>query len=610
MSAPSAPSPAVPPRTTLPPWAAELARLWNSGAHSLFLLHGNIFDLFPIRIGSVPPAPPSPTGDSTTAEYAALPAFLARRLFADRAYLLFYDIGEGLSFGSPAMQQRFFEWLAIFDEVEGTRFHIDGPPRAFGELVPLLRRFFLRSADEKGRDRGVTLVINFPEKIIPASEESGASADERAALVTLLKWAASPELHLGDIGVLLVTETAAELQSDLVQNPHVSSVRIPLPDFAARRDFLASGWLDRAASGKKLADATELSTDDLAKRTSGLALLRIEQLLVTALRAGERLTPEAISAGKRRLIEEYCQGLVRFKDPKPGVSLDHVATHVAAKARLRELAWLIRNQKDDVLERGVLVPGRIGVGKSFLIDCFASDCGLPVLEIGEFRSKWVGETERQQARILLTIRALGPVIVVVDEADAVFGNRSADGDSGISSRVFAAFAAHLGDSSLRGRELWIAMTSRPDLLAIDLKRQGRFGLCVPLFPAQSPDEVVELFTVIGRVKKITLSDEILAYARNELGARSLTGSDVEAILIRAKERAVLAKRDHDVQLADLRDAVDAFIDPLDGNLLALQELAAVLACSDRRFLPEKYKSAPRDEMSADFAKLKHALAGR
>jgi len=295
---------------------------------------------------------------------------------------------------------------------------------------------------------------------------------------------------------------------------------------------------------------------------------------------------------------------VRFKDPRSGVTLDQVATHAAAKARLRELAWLIRNQKDDVLERGVLVPGRVGVGKSFLIDCFASECGLPVLEIGEFRSKWVGETERQQARILLTIRALGPVIVVVDEADAVFGNRSADGDSGVSSRVFAAFAAHLGDSSLRGRELWIAMTSRPDLMAIDLKRQGRFGLCVPLFAAQNADEVIELFTVIARVKKIALSPETLAYVRTELGARALTGSDVEAILVRAKERAVLALRDTDVQLADVRDAVDAFIDPLDANLLSLQELAAVLACSDRRFLPEKYRNASREQLALTLAATK------
>jgi SpoVK/Ycf46/Vps4 family AAA+-type ATPase len=159
------------------------------------------------------------------------------------------------------------------------------------------------------------------------------------------------------------------------------------------------------------------------------------------------------------------------------VTLDRVATHTAAKKKLRELAWLIKNNKTDVLERGILVPGRVGVGKSFLVDCFASECGLPVMEIAEFRSKWVGDTERQQSRILMTIRALGPVIVVVDEADAVFGSREGgDDDGGVSGRVFAAFAAHIGDSTLRGRELWVAMTSRPDLLAIDMKRQGRFGL--------------------------------------------------------------------------------------------------------------------------------------
>src|SRR5437899_12777260 len=176
------------------------------------------------------------------------------------------------------------------------------------------------------------------------------------------------------------------------------------------------------------------------------------------------------------------------------------------------------------------------------------------MEMGEFRSKWVGDTERQQMRILMTIRALGPVIVVVDEADAVFGTQEADGDSGVSGRVFAAFAAHIGDSTLRGRELWVAMTSRPDLLSIDMKRQGRFGLCIPLFAAQGPDDVVELFTTVARVKKITLSDEVVSYIRENLGARPLTGSDVESILIRSKESAVLAKRDNDVQKGDLEDA--------------------------------------------------------
>jgi SpoVK/Ycf46/Vps4 family AAA+-type ATPase len=226
------------------------------------------------------------------------------------------------------------------------------------------------------------------------------------------------------------------------------------------------------------------------------------------------------------------------------------------------------------------------------------------MEMGEFRSKWVGDTERQQMRILMTIRALGPVIVVVDEADAVFGTREADGDSGVSGRVFAAFAAHIGDASLRGRELWVAMTSRPDLLSIDMKRQGRFGLCIPLFPAQGPDDVLDLFNTVARVKKIKLSDEILAYIRQNLGTRPLTGSDVESILTRAKERAVLAKRDDDVQREDLEDAVNSFIDPLDPDLLKLQELAAVLACSDKRFLPEQYRNADRALLLQDFSRLK------
>jgi SpoVK/Ycf46/Vps4 family AAA+-type ATPase len=407
-----------------------------------------------------------------------------------------------------------------------------------------------------------------------------------------------------DIGVILVTESADELSPRLLQNPYVAQVRIDLPDAEDRLLFLQSGWAETLADGKPFDEWSDFTPEQLAARTSGLNLLRIRHFLSEAIRNGARVTQELVTSSKKRLIEEFCQGLVRFKDPRPGVTLDIVATHTAAKKKLRELAWLIKNGKTDVLERGILVPGRVGVGKSFLIDCFASECSLPVMEMGEFRSKWVGDTERQQARILLTIRALGPVIVVVDEADAVFGTREADGDSGVSGRVFAAFAAHIGDSTLRGRELWVAMTSRPDLLAIDMKRQGRFGLCVPLFPAQGPDDVVELFTTVARVKKISLNDEILTYIRDNLGSRPLTGSDVESILLRAKEQAVLAQRDDDVQRADLEAAVSSFIDPLDPNLLALQELAAVLACSDRRYLPEHYLTADRAPMLDEFARLK------
>src|ERR1043166_6572932 len=174
-TAPTAPAPSTPTTSTqsrlpLRGWALELARSWNSGTYSLFILSGNIFDLFPVQ-------------ENGGITYVALKTFLVRRLFPERACLLFYDISDGLTFGSADMQKRFFEWLEVYDNVENTNYHAAGPPRDLIHLAPLLRRFFLRVADEKEKWRGITLVIDFPEKLIPACDEANASMEERMNLV-------------------------------------------------------------------------------------------------------------------------------------------------------------------------------------------------------------------------------------------------------------------------------------------------------------------------------------------------------------------------------------------------------------------------------------------
>src|SRR5262245_45398083 len=210
-----------PARLPLQGWALELARRWNSGTYSLFVLHGNIFDLFPVQ-------------DAAGVDYVPLKTFLMRRLFPERSCLLFYDISDGLTFGSGDMQKRFFEWVEIYDNIENTNFHQQGPPREFLRLAPLLRRFFQRVAEEKEKWRGLTLIIDFPEKLVPACEEATATAEERLNLVTFLKWAAAPEMAKLDIGVILVAESAGELSARLLQNPYVAQVRIDLPEAQER----------------------------------------------------------------------------------------------------------------------------------------------------------------------------------------------------------------------------------------------------------------------------------------------------------------------------------------------------------------------------------------
>src|SRR4051812_23500728 len=88
----------------LQPWAREFARRWNSAAYSVFLISGNIFDIYAVHSENGP-------------DYVPLKSFLLRRLFPDRSYLMFYDIGDGLSFATKEMQQRFMEWLKIFDTI-------------------------------------------------------------------------------------------------------------------------------------------------------------------------------------------------------------------------------------------------------------------------------------------------------------------------------------------------------------------------------------------------------------------------------------------------------------------------------------------------------------
>src|SRR5262245_59804328 len=97
-------SPREPGRLPLRTWALEFARRWNGATYSLFVLHGNIFDLFPVQ-------------ENSGVAYVPLKTFLVRRMFPDRTCLLFYDISDGLTFGSSDMQKRFFEWLAIYDNV-------------------------------------------------------------------------------------------------------------------------------------------------------------------------------------------------------------------------------------------------------------------------------------------------------------------------------------------------------------------------------------------------------------------------------------------------------------------------------------------------------------
>src|SRR5262249_56182512 len=122
--------------------------------------------------------------------------------------------------------------------------------------------------------------------------------------------------------------------------------------------------------------------------------------------------------------------------------------------------------------QGYLICGPVGSAKTFLVNAFSGEIGFPVVKLLNFRAQWQGVTEANIEKILKVLASLNPVVVVIDEADAFLGNREQQGDSGTSNRVFAALSSFMGETKYRGRVVWFLITSRPDLIPIDLNRQA------------------------------------------------------------------------------------------------------------------------------------------
>jgi SpoVK/Ycf46/Vps4 family AAA+-type ATPase len=235
---------------------------------------------------------------------------------------------------------------------------------------------------------------------------------------------------------------------------------------------------------------------------------------------------------------------------------------------------------------GYLVCGPVGTGKTFLAECYAGSIGIPCVKLRNFRSKYVGETEGNLERVLTVLRSLGPVVVIIDEADAALGTREASGDSGTSSRVFSMIASQMGDTRYRGKIVWMLLTSRPDRLPVDLKRQGRAEVHIPLFYPAEKDEFRSMFVVMGRKNGVAIEDDAFGHVKPD--DRRLSGSDIESVVLGANRRAltdgrqVVTRDDVDAALAD-------FVPSAQGLEREAQELSAVLECTQLSFLPDHWR---------------------
>ncbi len=571
-----------------PPWATRLAELYFSGTTSMFVLHGNVFDV--VRSGA-----------DTDARWAGLSEFLAEQVFGRWDLVLHYDLARGLRClaGSDAKRlQKMVEtvnrWLGDLTKIPRD------PTNGLAALDLFVRKNVMADPDDRVR---AAIVIDHASYVASRGDRLGLA--DQTHLVTLLNWATSPYVKRLNLAFVLVDGRLSDINERLAGNPHVASIEVPLPDETQRASFLT------ATSGQReVASFSDYSIAELAKLTAGISLTDLEVLVRSSIEGGRRLDQKYFKELKKRLIERQAQGMLEFIEPK--WALDTVVGHEAAKRRLAEDAELIRRGELESVPMGYLFCGPVGTGKSFLATCVAGSIGIPCVMLKNFRSKFVGETEGNLERVLGVLRSMGPVVVIIDEADAMLGDRDQGGDSGVSGRVFGMIAAQMGDTAYRGKIVWMLLTARPDQLPIDLKRQGRAEIHVPLFYPHEDSELHLMFTMLAKKAGTTLADEDIPKTIEHKG--NLSGADIEGIIGRAW-RASLLSGSKSITREALAAAIAGFMPSTQTLEREAQELAAIIECTDLEFLPPAKRKkmdelGGRERLQERLTAIKQILEGR
>jgi AAA+ superfamily predicted ATPase len=594
------------PTAMLPSWAAEVRELFRSGTTSQFLLYGNVGDLVPTSVGG-------------KLEHLALREFLAGVMFEPFEVVIFYDRGRGIRIKKGA--EHFHRFLEAFDSHRGTKWAqvptapdntldlSNTLPRDAPKALEMINRFLrgsqaLTQVGKDGKKRPtplkVAVLVEHAQFVAPRAEAAQVLGDTSQVLIQLIDWASDPGILGAHVVTVLVADNLSDLHPALVENPYNAKVKIDLPSAPELAEYLSH----LVAGEPEFAKKSDFAAPQLAEKLLGLTRVNVRTLVLRSLRGDRRLDHAMVSKLRKELIEKQASGLIEFIESRR--TLDDVAGHDQARAWLRQDAELLRRGRTRAVPMGYLLAGRIGTGKTYLVTCWAGEIGIPVVEMKNFRDKWVGATEGNLETIFNILHALGQVIVFVDEADQATGKRGGgDGDSGLSGRIYGMLAKEMSDTRNRGKILWVFATSRPDLLEVDLKRQGRLDVHIPLFPPQDKESRQDLFHSMARKVGLEIEKEHLPELPDD---RQLGGNEMEGMLVRAVRVHETQKEGEERPLPDIiREVILDFRPSAHVERLELMDLVAVKECTDQRFLPEAFRHIDLGALNERIASLKLRL---
>lgn len=604
-------------RNPLPQWAESLRQKYLAGEASTFVLYRNVFDNFLV-------------GETLH----NLQSFLVTELFKDtKKHVCEVSLERGIRVLSGKPEG-------------GTQAAaLDG-----GDAPSLLQALHMLEGQMRA-EQSTAVIVPYADALLPAGDPSFMAQQDRQTYLAFHRWSLDKTLTNGDNITILITESLNAINPGLLSSPKVAAIEIPMPDLPLRRRVIAflapklseqqitlfserTGGLRTvqlanimaSSEGHGLSESerrelilqllqgtpdAEQRANTLATITAGMTPTEINKLIEPGKTlpvgdANEEVL-KVIHARKREMIEKECAGLIEFIEPKHGLS--SVGGHENIKHELLAIARNLKEGETTLTPMGLLAVGPMGSGKTFVIKAFLKEAGLSGVALKNFRSKWVGSTEANLERVLATVKAMGPIAVIIDEGDRSFGSGGGEGgDDGTSSRVIARLKEFMADTENRGQVLFVMMTNRPDKLDSDIKRPGRLDRKIPFFYCDSaPERSQVLQAVLSRYGEtcVASTEELLTLCETLVG---YSNADLEALALLAVELARNQKMPLDA--VALKSAADDFMPPQERDMIEFMELLAVSETSRRSMLPKRYRDMAIADIQSNLLDAKRRALAR
>jgi AAA+ superfamily predicted ATPase len=598
-------------KPVLPGWAREIIANYLAGTFHVFLLDGNINDmeLNPIA-----------------AERTARPLVPVREILTELVLGTMLNVGttvtlsaaSGLKATIRPTKPEATSPTTLALPPQATMAGIDkelqtaiaaAPPLPPGQMLQYFNSLGIQmrkswQTQDKKQTR-LAVIIDSVEKLLPV--DGAADINARFVRTMIQSWATEQEIiALGDFRpiCILFADTRESLPADILgRDKGICAIQIPLPGNEERELYFRSVNEVTPAPPASSPLHQWLKDDakaalELAQLTRGYRLLDCQEIDKIS-RAADRVRNFFFSGSPKEQVTGYVltQKNIVIRNASrsmlepmiPSLCFDDIGGLDGAKTYFRNVAaaLLAGGTKREVIPKGVLLSGPPGTGKSVLAKALARETGVNLVRMGNIRSMWVGESERNLTLVLNLLKAMAPVIVFIDEIDQALGSRSnGGGDSGVSGRIFQQILEFMGDNANRGQVIWIAATNRADFL--DDAMVSRFDRIIPVLLPGSKAEwqgvINGVLQQLGVPFEHNLARKFVDFENAQDMLRQHSGRSLETVLRLAFQEAQFAE-ELELTCTRLRKTLEHFKININPEMYDLQTLLAVACCNDTTFIP-------------------------